>query len=165
MAPRANATVKRSSATNHADLFRFARINDPRTLLDLRPRDAVLARGEVMVAMAMPSFASRSGPRFFGSHESHLLPEMWSRSRPVLRDVSKTTPRRHHPVPLRQEYRCQGDGRHAPTARRPLPYSSSRPRSSTMRGGSLLKSLSRSQSGRTRTCVIPGQLNRSRPCG
>ena len=52
MAPRANAAVKRSSATSHADLFRFARINDPRTLLDLLPRDAVLARGEVMVAMA-----------------------------------------------------------------------------------------------------------------
>ena len=76
MAPRANATVKRSSATSHADLFRFARINDPRTLLDLLPRDAVLAQGEVMVAMAMPSFASRSGPRFFGSHESHVVPEM-----------------------------------------------------------------------------------------
>jgi hypothetical protein len=54
MAPRTNALVKRSSATSHADLFRFARIDDPRTLLDPLPRDAVLARGEVMVAMANP---------------------------------------------------------------------------------------------------------------
>ena len=48
----AHGTTPRAVATSDADLFRFARINDPRTLLDLRPRDAVLARGEVMVAIA-----------------------------------------------------------------------------------------------------------------
>ena len=168
MALRANATVKRSSATSHADLFRFARINDPRTLLDLLPRDAVLARGEVMVAMAhaqlrlalrsalfrisrvsrcardvvqIPASAARR-------EQDHATPPSPCAATPG-REVPKPCMCLHVPLP-REDYDS---------------YSSSRPRSSTMRGGSLLKSLSRSQSGRTRTCVIPGQLNRSRPSG
>ena len=156
-----HGTTPRAGA-NHADLFRFARINDLRTLLDLLPRDAVLARGEVMVAMAMPSFASRSGPRFFGSHESHLVPEMWSiPASAARREQDDATP----PSPRARKTGAKAKAvTHLPREDQ-YSYSSSRPRSSTMRGGSLLKSLSRSQSGRTRTCVIPGQLNRSRPSG
>ena len=78
MTPRANAPVKRSSATSHADLFCFARINDPRTLLDLLPRDAVLARGEVIVAMANPQLRLALRSALFRISQSHVVPEMWS---------------------------------------------------------------------------------------
>ena len=118
MTPRASAPVKRSSATSRADLFCFARINDPRTLLDLLPRDAVLARGEVIVAMANPQLRLALRSALFRISRLTLC-QRCGPSLPALRDGSKTTPRRHHPVPLRQEDRCQGDGRHAPAARRP----------------------------------------------
>src|SRR5262249_51810064 len=42
---------------------------------------------------------------------------------------------------------------------------SASPVSSTMRGGSFVKSLKRTQGGRTRACVMPGQARRSRPSG